>query len=81
MVMPVLVTYSCGRGKLEKILEWGLCAFCMELWMLIWLVLCMLGFASLLGAGAVANAAHAGGLVMGLILGFGAGLIHKLGKG
>lgn len=45
--------------------------------MLVWLVLCILGFASLLGAGEVANAAHVGGLAMGMILGFGAGLIAR----
>lgn len=37
--------------------------------MLGWLVLCMAGFAELLGVGAVANAAHLGGLLMGLLLG------------
>ena len=45
--------------------------------MLVWLVLCMLGVAELLGAGAVANAAHVGGLVIGLLLGAGAGLIAR----
>jgi GlpG protein len=45
--------------------------------MMIWLVLCLVGFASLLGAGEVANAAHVGGLVMGLLLGFAAGLIAR----
>lgn len=39
--------------------------------MLGWLVLAMVGFAELLGVGAVANAAHVGGLVMGLLLGAG----------
>lgn len=43
--------------------------------MLIWLLLCLFGFASLLGAGSVANAAHIGGLIMGMLLGFGAGKI------
>lgn len=37
--------------------------------MLGWMVLCMIGFAELLGVGAVANAAHLGGLLMGLLLG------------
>jgi len=45
--------------------------------MLIWLVACMLGVAELLGAGAVANAAHLGGLIMGLILGAAAALIDR----
>ncbi len=45
--------------------------------MLGWLVFCMFGGATLLGAGAVANAAHAGGLVMGLLLGIGAGVIAR----
>jgi len=43
--------------------------------MLVWLLLCLFGFASLLGAGSVANAAHVGGLLMGMLLGLGAGLI------
>ncbi len=35
------------------------------------------GFTSLLGAGKVANVAHLGGLIMGLIIGFGAALIGR----
>lgn len=50
------------------------------IFMLVWLVVCIMGGASLLGAGAVANAAHVGGLVMGLVLGLGAGLIARLSK-
>lgn len=37
--------------------------------MLVWLVVCMVGFTELVGLGAVANAAHVGGLVMGAVLG------------
>ena len=47
------------------------------IFMLVWLVACMLGFAELLGAGSVANAAHVGGLLMGLLLGIGAGIIAR----
>lgn len=45
--------------------------------MLGWLVLCMFGFAALLGAEAVANAAHVGGLLMGLLLGGAAALFAR----
>jgi len=34
-----------------------------------WLVVCMMGLVELLGFGAIANAAHAGGLLSGLLLG------------
>lgn len=47
-----------------------------------WLVLCMTGLMSVLGAGAVANAAHVGGLVCGAILGAVFGLLSRLqGRG
>ncbi|MEE8057561.1 MAG: rhomboid family intramembrane serine protease [Pseudomonadales bacterium] len=48
------------------------------IFMLVWLVLCVLGFASWLGVGEVANAAHVGGLVMGIMLGLGAGIIARV---
>lgn len=47
------------------------------IFMLAWLVLCFMGFASLMGVGEVANAAHLGGLIMGMIMGLGAALIEK----
>ena len=47
------------------------------IFMLIWLVLCFMGFASLMGVGDVANAAHLGGLIMGMLMGLGAALIEK----
>ena len=37
--------------------------------MLLWLVLCFVGFAKLLGIGDIANTAHLSGLILGLILG------------
>jgi GlpG protein len=45
--------------------------------MLIWLVVCMVGFTELMGLGSVANAAHVGGLVIGMLLGLGMGLIAR----
>lgn len=48
--------------------------------MLAWLVLCFMGFGQLLGAGDVANAAHLGGLIMGMIMGFGAALIGRAAR-
>lgn len=47
------------------------------IFMLVWLVLCMMGFTQLLGLGKVANAAHLGGLVIGLLIGLGAVAIEK----
>ena len=49
--------------------------------MLGWLVICLFGVVEVLGFGAVANAAHVGGLLTGAILGGIAGLLSaRLGK-
>lgn len=45
--------------------------------MLVWLVVCMVGFTEMIGMGSVANAAHVGGLVMGLFLGGAAALVAR----
>lgn len=45
--------------------------------MLAWLVLCMAGFAQAVAGVAVANAAHLGGLLIGIVLGAGAALIYR----
>ncbi|MCR8924246.1 rhomboid family intramembrane serine protease [Dasania sp. GY-MA-18] len=45
--------------------------------MLLWLVLCLMGFTRLLGLGDVANAAHVGGLLIGLLIGAAAALIER----
>ena len=42
-----------------------------------WLVVCMLGLTEALGFGAVANAAHLGGLLSGLVLGLAFGLLSR----
>ncbi|MFK8049497.1 MAG: rhomboid family intramembrane serine protease [Halioglobus sp.] len=39
------------------------------IFMVAWLVFCMTGFTEVLGIGAVANAAHVGGLIIGVLLG------------
>jgi GlpG protein len=44
--------------------------------MLIWLLVCMSGIFEALGFGSIANAAHLGGLVIGLMLGAGAAFLH-----
>jgi GlpG protein len=46
--------------------------------MLIWLLVCMSGIFEALGFGSIANAAHLGGLVIGLMLGAGAAFLHGL---
>jgi GlpG protein len=43
--------------------------------MVMWLLLCIAGFTELLGVGATANAAHVGGLLLGLLLGGAAALL------
>ncbi len=45
--------------------------------LLAWLLICMTGVVDLLMGGRIANAAHASGLVLGMILGAGAGLISR----
>jgi len=40
------------------------------LFMVGWLVVCMVGVVEVLGFGAIANAAHVGGLLCGAVLGF-----------
>jgi GlpG protein len=45
--------------------------------MLVWLVVCMSGFVEVLGFGAIANAAHAAGLLLGVALGLGAALLYS----
>jgi len=46
--------------------------------MLGWLVLCLLGVVTVLGFGAIANAAHLGGLIMGALLGAAFGLLSRI---
>lgn len=48
--------------------------------MLVWLVLCLSGVVSMLGFGAIANAAHVAGLVIGCICGATAGGLQRLRK-
>ena len=48
------------------------------LFMVGWLVLCMVGVVEVLGFGAVANAAHLGGLLCGAVLGAALGLLSRL---
>lgn len=45
--------------------------------MIIWLLLCIFGFSSLLGFGDIANTAHVSGLLLGLLLGGAAALLDK----
>ena len=45
--------------------------------LLVWLVLCLAGFASLIGAGEIANMAHVSGLACGAVLGLGAALLSS----
>jgi GlpG protein len=43
-----------------------------------WLVVCMVGLVQVLGFGAIANAAHLGGLLCGAALGAAFGLLSRL---
>jgi GlpG protein len=43
--------------------------------MVAWLLICIVGFTELLGLGSIANAAHVGGLILGLLLGVGAAML------
>lgn len=45
--------------------------------MLAWLLICMSGVLEVLGFGAVANAAHGAGLVLGMVLGLAAALLYS----
>ena len=47
------------------------------LMMVAWLVICMAGFVEVMGFGAVANAAHLGGLACGALLGLAFGLLSR----
>ena len=49
------------------------------LFMIGWLVVCIVGLVEVLGFGAIANAAHVGGLVAGALLGGAFGLLSRLG--
>lgn len=49
--------------------------------MLAWLVLCLSGVVTMLGFGAIANAAHVGGLVIGCICGVAAGGVQRWVQG
>ena len=49
--------------------------------MLAWLVLCLSGVVTMLGFGAIANAAHVGGLVIGCICGIVAAGVQRWGRG
>ncbi len=45
--------------------------------MLVWLALCMSGLVSMLGFGAIANAAHVSGLLVGCLFGSIAGALQR----
>ena len=49
------------------------------LFMVGWLVVCMVGLVEVMGFGAIANAAHLGGLLCGAVLGAAFGLLSRLG--
>ncbi len=43
-----------------------------------WLVVCMLGLVEVMGFGAIANAAHLGGLITGALCGAAFGLLSRV---
>ena len=49
------------------------------LFMVGWLVVCMVGVIEVLGFGAIANAAHLGGLLCGALLGAAFGALSRVG--
>jgi GlpG protein len=49
------------------------------LFMVGWLVACMTGMVEVLGFGAIANAAHVGGLLCGAVLGGAFGALSRMG--
>ena len=45
-----------------------------------WLVFCLVGVVEVLGFGAIANAAHLGGLIAGIVLGSAFGLLSRFSR-
>jgi len=52
------------------------------MWLMVgWLLLCLFGVVEMMGLGAIANAAHVGGLVSGALLGLAFGALSRLQQG